>query len=184
MWRQMWSCSKITLQYTYTLSLSLSLSHTDSNLTLEEELLVRSTNTSRSLVLRNNSVYVNTAGLYYFYAQVTFGQVPQSGERMVSLISNANLPHWQERILSKAVGWGNKEGSISISRTISGRSGQSLRLEIKPRIPLRHNTELTYWGLFLLPPYWVRGKRDNGRIIEMLMMIMLVNRSKRDFFLN
>ncbi|KAG5856617.1 uncharacterized protein LOC118212420 [Anguilla anguilla] len=130
----------------------------DSNLTLNEDLPPHFASTSRSLVLRNNSVYVESGGLYHFYAQVTFGEMPNLTERTVTLIRNGILGQ-AERRLSEAVNWGTKEGSVSISRTIRCQKGQSFRLEIRPRMLFRYNAQYTYWGLFLLTPYGVREEK-------------------------
>ncbi|XP_064206137.1 uncharacterized protein LOC135262800 [Anguilla rostrata] len=130
----------------------------DSNLTLNEDLPPRFAGTSRSLDLRNNSVYVGSGGLYHFYAQVTFGKMTKLTKRKVTLIRNG-IPGLEERRLSEAVNWGTEEGTVSISRTIRCQEGQSFRLEIWPRMPLRHNAQYTYWGLFLLTPYGVREEK-------------------------
>ncbi|KAG7469640.1 hypothetical protein MATL_G00130860 [Megalops atlanticus] len=122
----------------------------DSNLTLKYDLPARFVAASRSLVICNNSVCVNSGGLYYFYAHVTFSKVNPE-KRMVTLIRN-RIPHQLKELkLSEAVSWGDQESSVSMSKRIRCQRGDSLRLEIKPNNTLRlHNT---HWGLFLLTPY-------------------------------
>ncbi|KAI1886103.1 hypothetical protein AGOR_G00210570 [Albula goreensis] len=101
-----------------------------------------------SLSLRNDSVYINSSGFYYFYAHITF---VDAGQRSVTLIRNAIPGQSSERTISETVG---KDGeSISVSRVIQCRRGQSLRLKISPNsCSTRHNPKDTYWGLFLLQP--------------------------------
>ncbi|KAJ8377923.1 hypothetical protein AAFF_G00249860 [Aldrovandia affinis] len=120
----------------------------DSKLTLKEDSTLASA--SRSLALINNSVHINSDGFYHFYAHVTFGK-SQLGTRSVTLIRNAMPGQWAEKRLSEGVSWGGeKDGSISVSRTIRCRKGYSLRLEISPNNTLRQSERYTYWGLFLL----------------------------------
>ncbi|XP_010904003.1 uncharacterized protein LOC105031347 [Esox lucius] len=106
---------------------------------------------SCSLVLRNNSVFITSAGFYYIFAQVTFTKpIGKESKRTVTLIRNGT--NMQPRKLSEAVIYGDKEGTVFISKIFKLQPGNSVSLQIASKNnSFRYGGENTYWGAYQLP---------------------------------
>ncbi|XP_048882980.1 uncharacterized protein LOC125749598 [Brienomyrus brachyistius] len=97
-----------------------------------------------SIFLHNNSVTLNTGGLYYFYALTTLRPC-QKKKTNVLLVRN-EIPG-KKRLPLIEVGI---EGTASLSKLISCEKGDSLMLEVNPIECSLWSPHKTYWGLFLL----------------------------------
>ncbi|KAJ7985391.1 hypothetical protein DPEC_G00351570 [Dallia pectoralis] len=105
---------------------------------------------SCSLVLRNNSVFVASAGFYYIFVQVTFTRsVDGDYKRTVTLMRNGT--NTKPRKLSQAVSYGEKGGTVFLSRIVKLQPGNRVSLEIVSKNnTFRYGVENTYWGAYLL----------------------------------
>ncbi|XP_062322366.1 uncharacterized protein LOC134024011 [Osmerus eperlanus] len=105
---------------------------------------------SCSLTLDNNCVHASSDGLYYFYAHVTFHNLPEGNEKgAVSLYRYATSS--DKRKLSEAVFRG-KQGTVSIAKIVQLKKGNCVGLEITPNNTfISHAVEKTFWGAYQLP---------------------------------
>ncbi|XP_046895056.1 uncharacterized protein LOC124480053 isoform X1 [Hypomesus transpacificus] len=105
---------------------------------------------SCSLTLDNNCVLASSDGLYYFYAHVTFHNLPEGNEKgTVSLYRYATSS--ERRKLSEAVFRG-KQGTVSIAKIVQLKKENCVRLEITPNNTfISHEVVKTFWGAYQLP---------------------------------
>ena len=105
---------------------------------------------SCSLTLDNNCVHASSDGLYYFYAHVTFHNLPEGNEKgTVSLYRYATSS--ERRKLSEAVFRG-KQGTVSIAKIVQLKKENCVRLEITPNNTfISHEVVKTFWGAYQLP---------------------------------
>uniref|UniRef100_A0A3Q0T803 THD domain-containing protein n=1 Tax=Amphilophus citrinellus TaxID=61819 RepID=A0A3Q0T803_AMPCI len=99
---------------------------------------------SRSLVLKENAIYVNQSGFYFLYAQVTFRK-EQSGEKRVFLQRTGFLDG-KTKLLAEGIYPQSTESSVWVAKIVSLRKNDSVSINITAEI----RKDQTYWGLIEL----------------------------------
>ncbi|XP_069571134.1 lymphotoxin-alpha [Brachyistius frenatus] len=99
-----------------------------------------------SLVLHNNSIHCKKNGLYFIYAQVTFGKQPiKNQSKSVILKRNASVGKEQRKLVE-----GNfpntTESSVWVAKIVKLVEGDSFSLDILDNV----RWDNTFWGAYQL----------------------------------